>query len=234
MANVKKDFDIAVLEVDYRLGALSLRALSARHKISKTRISQLAEEHGWERDLHTKIAAKTQAKLQTQLQTKIAKADSTIKKNETAAEKYRQATEAVRVDVVSSLQADLLAGHQSDIEKYQTMCNGFLTELHLQGLCDADLAKIGELIAMVETQDGEQPDMADINKRLNAFYRLLNLGGRAETFKKLVESKAKLVMLERLSHGIQDSYAPPPPASSVGSTAELNALNSLLGNLRKP
>lgn len=201
MPNHKKDVDMVSLEVDYRLGIASVRALGTKYGISGARVDQMAEEHGWERDLSARIAAKTQTKLAK----KLVEADKQVAKQQTALTPLREATVDTRVDMMASLQADLLSTHRTDIEQYQTMCNGFLNELHVQGLCDADLARIGELIAMVETQGEEQPDTDAIQKRLNAFYKILNLGGRADTFKKLVDAKAKLIILERLAYGVKET-----------------------------
>jgi hypothetical protein len=223
MPNRKKDVDMVALEVDYRTGILSVRAVGKKHGITGQRVDQMAKEHGWERDLSARVAAKTQTKLAK----KLVEVNKQAEKQQTALAPLRESAIDSRVDMLASLQADLLSTHRTDIQQYQTMCNGFLNELHLQGLCDADLARIGELVAMVETQGEAQPDMDAVQKRLNAFYKILNLGGRADTFKKLVESKAKLVMLERISHGIRDNFLP-PPASPQNSTDELNSLMAII------
>lgn len=220
--------DMVALEADYRLGLIALRPLGKKYGLSGARVQQMAEENGWEQNLEGRIAVKTQAKLAK----KIAETDKQLAKQETALAAVTESVIKDRIEVVATLQADLLTKHRDDITQYQAMCDGFLNELHLQGLCDADLAKIGELVAMIETQTNPQPDMDAVQKRLNAFYKILNLGGRAETFKKLVESKAKLIMLERISHGIRDNFAPPPPSNTGGSTDELTALLSIMDTTR--
>lgn len=227
MPNHKKELDLVALEVDYRVGIMSIRALETKYKISKARIGQLAEEHEWVRDISSKVSAKAQVKLVQRL----AEADTKIQASEDSAKRTKGLVETTRIDLLASLQADLLATHRSDIDKFQKMCNEFLNELHFQKLCDSDLAKIGELIAMVETQGDEAPDAHVIQKRLNAFYKLLGLEGRVDTLKKLVDAKAKLVELERLSHGIRDSLPPPPPGNPVLPGDELNSLTRLLTSL---
>lgn len=226
----EKKADLTALEVDYRTGRFTLRELEEKHPFSRSRISQLVQEHGWEQDLSARIAVKTKAKLQTAL-VRVEKQEA---QTLSALDRAREKAIDGRVETMATLQAQLIAGHQTDISKYQGMCNSFLDELHMQGLCDGDLARIGELIAMIETQGDQQPDPAALQKRLNAFYKLLGLGERADIFKKLVEAKTKLVILERLAYGVQTDFTPAPPSNpSTPSqrSVESVALENLLKNL---
>ena len=63
----KKDTDWEGVEREYRAGQLSLSEIGALFNISKGRISQVATEQKWDRDLSAKIKAKAEAKLNDSL-----------------------------------------------------------------------------------------------------------------------------------------------------------------------
>lgn len=56
--------DLVSLELAYRTTGATLEILGRAHGISKGRVSQLATEHGWTRDLQATVRARADAKVQ--------------------------------------------------------------------------------------------------------------------------------------------------------------------------
>lgn len=190
----KKDIDWPSIEADYRSGIKTLRVIAAdasteEVKVSEAAIRKHAKACGWERDLGERIALRREA---------------IVRKSEVR----KQSAQVTRIDerreieVAAQNQADLILQHKEDIGRYQVLCDNLLQELSAQAMSECELSKIAELSLMLEEGAAIEPE--DIAKRLATFKKLLRLDSRADTFKKLVESKSKLVALERQAFGIRD------------------------------
>jgi len=190
----QKDIDWPAIEADYRAGIKPLRAIAddastADVKVSEAAIRKHAKACGWERDLEDRIAVRREALVRKQ---EIAKQVAHVS----------HIDERREVEIAAQTQANVIIRHKSEIGRCQALCDDLLTELSAQAMNPDDLAALAELSALSEGQD---VDEAEAGRKIAAFQKLLKLGDRADTFRKLVEAKTKLVTLERQAFGIKDS-----------------------------
>jgi hypothetical protein len=184
-AKLKVDWD--KVEPLYVGGVLTVREIAEQFNTTSGRVCQVALKRGWERDLSEKIRIKTQSKL--------SKTILSTEKSRSLASSERQAVEAIAQTNVT-----VILRHRTEITRFQSLCDSLLSELEAQALSQDDLLHIAELKASLE--GNLDPEAAQ--KNLTALRRLLKLDERADTFKKLVEAKTRLVALERQCFGIKD------------------------------
>jgi hypothetical protein len=192
------------IEIDYRAGILTLREIAEQHKITHGAINKRAKRDGWERDLNAKIQARAAELVSKQLVS-----------SEVSKEKLD--TEKKVIEASANAIADVIRSHVTGIGKLQKVCDELTEELVTQSVSKEELYHVAELIALAQTQEGEAPDAADIQKRTNSFMKLLGLGNRAETFKKLVEAKTRLITLERTAFDLDKGAG---KAQSIGEFLE--------------
>lgn len=193
MARQKKDVDWQGLEAAYRAGK-SFRLLAKEFGISSTRISQVAEENNWTRDLSAVIAEKTKAKLNAaNLNAKLNAEQATAKK----------ATEREVIEATAEVQTNIVLAHRTDIQRSRKLVMTLLEELELQ-TDNVDLLK--DLAALMLKDGGEAQD-----KRNDLFNKVISLSSRSGTMKTLAESLKSLVGLERQAFGIDDNKGPETP-----------------------
>lgn len=179
----KKKADWDAIEIDYRAGVLTFEEMAAKHGATKGRISQVAKERGWVRDLSAKIKAKADAKL-----------------NKDALNKELNAKQAIREDEVveanAELQARIRREQRTDISRSRKLVMSLLDELEEQ-TGNIDLYRqLGELM--------HSPDDKGADKLNELYHKVISLGGRTSTMKQLSESLKTLVALEREAFGIDD------------------------------
>ena len=172
------------VEIDYRAGLLSLRAIAEKYDIAHGSITKRAKRDGWERDLTARIASRAQAMVSKERYTPPASAE-------------KLDTEKKVIEASATAIADVVRSHVTGIGKLQTVCDDLTAELVAQAIPREEVLRFAEMSVLAQTQEGEAPDQKDVAKRLNTFLKLLGLGDRADTFKKLVESKTRLITLER-------------------------------------
>ena len=179
-----RQIDWERIEIDYRAGILTLREIADQQKVSHVAIMKRAKRDRWVRDLNAKIQARAQELVtKEQLPPQVTK--------------ISLETEKETIEANAKVISDVIRSHRSGLIKLQKVCDDLTAELVEQSISKEQLQQIAELAALVETQDGDKPDQAEINDKLKAFKKMLGLGNRAETFKKLVEAKTRLITLER-------------------------------------
>jgi hypothetical protein len=181
MARQKKDVDWPGLETAYRAGR-SFRLLAKEFGISSTRISQVAEENNWTRDLTAVIAEKTKSKLNA--------ANLNAKLN------ARKASEREVVEATAEVQTNIVLAHRTDIQRGRKLTMALFEELELQ-TGNVDLLK--DLAVLMFKDGGESQD-----KRNELFTKVISLSSRAGTMKTLAESLKSLVAMERQAFNIDD------------------------------
>lgn len=202
MARQKKDVDWPGLEAAYRAGK-SFRLLAKEFGISSTRISQVADENGWTRDLTAIIAEKTKSKLNA------ANLNANLNGEQIAAKK---ATEREVIEATAEVQTNIVLAHRTDIQRSRMLVMTLLGELEHQ-TSNADLyEQLADLL--IDQEGASEDDKRQANaKRWDAFNRAISLSGRSSTMKTLAESLKNLVTLERQAFNVDDGVDNEKPAS---------------------
>lgn len=139
MANRKPNdrIDWEAVEREYRTGQRTLSEIGAAFHVSKGRISQVAKERKWSRDLSARIQAKAAAKLNDALLNK--------ESNET-----KQLNDVERVEAGAQALTNVILGHREDAKALRIKANQYRDELDGSG---EDLPKrVAMLKALTETQ----------------------------------------------------------------------------------
>ena len=191
-----KNVDWSAIERDYRSGVLSLRELSKRHGINHVSIKKRADKEGWGRDLAAKIQAKAEDIVNKWSIAYIA--------NAPAVGNDRQAIEAN-----GNLVANVRLTHRRDIKRLLTLSASLLSELELQCIDPALLARFGELM--------RSPNEFGADRLNDLYAKIISTPVRVETTKKLAETLRLAIGLEREAWGIDKDKGDEKPTSALAS-----------------
>ncbi|MEO6147532.1 MAG: hypothetical protein ABIT70_10925 [Sulfuriferula sp.] len=184
MAAKRKDIDREGLEIAYRAGVKSLRLLSKEFGLAASRITQIANEEGWERDLAAKIREKAAAKLNASL----LNIDTERKQNKPAEKEVIEANAQAIVHIQLA--------HRRDIQRTRSLAMSLLSELE----ATTDNAKLfQELGEMLRSEDKQGND-----RRNDLYSKVISLSGRVMNMKQLSDTLKTLVGLERQAFGMND------------------------------
>lgn len=197
MAAPKKEINRAGLELDYRAGIKTMRVMASEYGLSAPRITQIAEEEGWERDLTAKIHMKAQAKLN--------KAMLNANLNNSPDVKV---TEQRIIEVAAQNQADIVIAHRSQIGTARKLVDDLIAELTHQTNCKELYEKLEELL------NGE----SDIEGLAKIYKSVTGLSGRVGNLKALTEAMKNLVSLERQAFNIDAMEEKQPEKEDVPIT----------------
>lgn len=181
------------MEADYRAGVKSLEQIGQEHGVTKGRVSQIAKQLGWVRDLAPKIKARADAKVNAAA-AKAALNDREL--NDPAKQSSRRLAESSVVEANAELQYQVRLSQRKDITRARNVGMALLSELELQaGPENVDLlSKLGELMA--------NPDDKGVDKLNEIYHKVISLPGRMKTAKDMAETLKTLVALEREAFGI--------------------------------
>jgi hypothetical protein len=198
---IKSVVDWDGVEPHYRAGIVPLKQLGIQFGCSDAAIVKHASKKGWTRNLLGKIQAKADAKVSAAL--------VSAEVSET-----KKLTEAVRIEVESTKQADIRIAHRGDITRMRKLVLRLLDELEVQTENQDVFENIRELV--VDPSDGEDSKASkDRAQKLNeAFNRALSLSGRTKTVKDLSDTIKTLIALEREAYGI-DKMPETPPVENI-------------------
>lgn len=184
MAAKQKDVDRKQLEVEYRAGIKSLRALGSEFGLSGARIAQIAEKENWTRDLKARIHAATEAKLNNAI--------LDVKLDVDKVEREERV-----VDASANLQAGTVLEQRGRIGKLSTLSDK-LTEELLHETENLELyEQLGELM--------HAPDDKGKDKLNEIYKKVINSGSRIGSFRSLIESQKTLIGLQRQNVGLADN-----------------------------
>lgn len=184
MSEKRTKIDWEAIEVDYRLGIKSLRAMADQYECAESAIRKRAKKEGWTRDLSAKVKAK---------------ADDLVRSEEVRSKvRTETPTEKQQIEIGALIQKDIILSHRKSIGGLQAVCESMTEELIAQRLSQEEIQRLATIIA--PKNEGDEP--VDVDKAIAALNKMLALPGRADTFKKLVESKKALVAMEREAFGI--------------------------------
>jgi len=179
----KKRADWEAVEIDYRAGIMSFEEMAKKHGTTKGRISQVAKEKEWPRDLAAKIKAKADAKLN-----KLALNNSLNAERKT----FR---ESEVVEAGANLRVNIEVSQRKDIGRSRTLVMSLLTELE-ESTNNIELFRdLGEMM--------RRPDSSGSDKLNDLYNKVISLGTRSTVMKSLADSLKTLVTLEREAYGIK-------------------------------
>ena len=177
----KKQIDWDLIERDWRAGIKTKAQMSAEHGVSRQAMDKRFNKMGITRNLADKIRTK---------------AASMVERAIVEAEPLSPATEREIVDANAAMQSDIILAHRKDIQRTRRLAMKLMDELEVQ-TDNADL--------MEELRDAlYDPEDKGMQKRLEAFDKLMSLGSRAGTMRTLAETMRTLIGMERQAFGLDD------------------------------
>jgi hypothetical protein len=226
------EVDWKTMRPHYELGLRSLRDLGAEFCCTEGAIRKHAKKYGWTQDLNNKVIARAEAMVRSaevkaareatpDVGTQYANVDlRTSEPPEYKAPSPQIPSEAallasmtdeeVAVEVQAVKVARVLVGQRRIIQRHAEIACKLLDELEAttdnQGL-------FNELGEMLRSEDERGND-----KRNDIYNKVISMGGRIDSFKKLSESLKVLVALERQAVGLSDNgngEADKPPVQAT-------------------
>jgi hypothetical protein len=178
MTKEKRAIDWKRIELDYRAGIRTLRAIAEEHGITHGAINKRAKAEGWPRDLSEKIKSAAQDKVSKALVSRVVSKEALVTE--------RQVVEA-NAEIIA--QADLI--NRKDVLLALNVSRSQLEEVAT--LCEPDLR--GRLIALgeaCEIKDTDRPDKA------NELYRyIISLAGRVKLSKEIAAAHGVYIPMQR-------------------------------------
>lgn len=198
----RKKVDWDGLEPHYRAGTRSLKDIGQQFEVSDAAIVKHARVKGWTRNLQAKIQAKADAKVSAA----VVSAEVREKK---------ALTEALVVDVESTVQARIRLAHRTDIAAYRKLSVKLLQELEAVTDNKELFEELYELLHDPAGEDDSAAARERDRKRREAFDKVMSLPGRQKVMKEAAETLRVLVALEREAHGVGPEEKPPEPPGGV-------------------
>lgn len=195
----KDEVDLVFLEADYRAGVKSIKALAKDYGVTGQTIATWADKYGWERDLKAVVRERAQAKVEQ------AVARATVS-DAMASERSAAVDQTQAVEVYAEMQKGVILRAQARLGKLQKTADALIAELGAQMMSPDEMAAVSELVALTQGQcdETESVSPAQVAKRVESFRKLLSLGERVETAKKLSDVVKTLTALEYSVFGIKD------------------------------
>lgn len=198
----KKAIDWNAVELEYRAGIKSLKAIGNEFGVSDAGILKRAKRDGWERDLSAKIRAKAEAKVSADAVSAEVSAQTKL-------------AESAIVEANAEMQAGIIRAHRTDIQKSRNLVMRMVEELSLETDGIELLRELGDLL---RSEDDKAQD-----KRNDLYQKVIALPGRVDSMKKLSDAMKTLVGLERQAFGLADNAEgdkPPSDADKAKSMTE--------------
>lgn len=194
--------DWTPIEADYRIGKLSVKAIAAKHGVSYSGLRKKAQECGWTQDLTPVVQAATRAELTKQAQQRAQKA---------AKEPPPTPAKPTDADVVAQSAAQEVKVLASAIDA-AVIENVAVINRH-RSMADSLMRLAGTLAQEVQTLTSEAQDKKDL---------LETLGDRVDAVRKLSQTVATVVDIERKAHNLD--------AQPAGDDAIGDLIRSLQGS----
>ena len=187
----KGDIDWDSVEIEYRAGIRSMRAIAQDYGCTAARICQLAKQKEWTRDLAPQIRKKTEDKL----------ARHAVKAvRPTTPEK--QIKEADIVEANADNQANVVLSMRTDIKMNREMIRAMLDELSFVNGNPDIFEQLAERLA----SEDKVSDSAML-----AFRKALGFSGRVDSLKKLTDALNASIDAERKAYGLDKKEAEESP-----------------------
>jgi hypothetical protein len=171
-----KEIDWERIEVDYRAGIKTLRAIAAEHNITHGAITKRSTRDGWVRDLSGKIQAKA-AELVAR----------SVVSNEASKSKRILESEIIIANAVNN--ADIVLEQRASTSFSTEVIDSLMVELKDQIDFKVDLENLGEMM--------RNPDAYGNDKLNDQYMRVVSFAGRVDSAKKLVDAQKVSIELQR-------------------------------------
>ena len=178
-----KPVDWVTVELEYRAGMLTLRAIGDRHGVSNVAIIKRAKQYGWTRDLRQKIEQERENKLNEAMVVARSREEKLI----------QFPIERQTVEVNAQMQADLIISHRRDISSLRGTVARMVDELG-----DMGESRFRDFINKLEDATGDER----IKALTGALNSALALPGRSTIARNLVTCLSTLIDKEREAFGI--------------------------------
>src|SRR5688500_4897284 len=183
--------DWAAVEPEYRANIKSLTQIAKEFGCTPGRITQVAQERGWERDLTARIRAKAQAKLNK----------SILKKQ---AKDQNGPSDAEVIEANSDRMVAVQLSHRQDVGRLREYTMSLFDELKDATVNRKQLRKLGEQLADLDK---------GAEKLLETYLKAMSIPSRVDIVKKLADAMRTFIGLERDIYGITGE-------KSLGETLE--------------
>lgn len=182
----KSGADWEAVERDYRMGQLSLRALSEKHGVSASSISRRATKYGWVQDASQEVRERTRAALLVQAD------DCNTDCNSVAVERNTPTREDIAVAVQTNI--EVISRHRKDIAKGQT----------LVALLFGQLNEAAEHRSLIEEAINDECGDDRTTVRRTAMLKAVSLPSHAVVLRDLSTALKNLIPLERQAFNLDE------------------------------
>lgn len=190
MAAKAREIDWTAIELDYRAGVKTLRAIGKEFGVSNPAIVKRAKRDGWPRDLSAKIRQRTAEKV-----SKAAVSKEVSKQN--------AANERQVVEAYSDKQTTATLRHQAVLDELVDTLAEQLAELRL--LNKGELRKALETVLAEETEVMSAQGKAALRK---AFYAAIGIGGRTAAGRQVAAAIDVAIDKQRQALGMDEQATP--------------------------
>lgn len=205
----RPDLDWLMIEGEWRAGIKPIKQLAREYNVHEKTIRDRATRYKWERDINERIKQRAQELTYNEMLMDD-KADDNPRlipasPKHSAILDPRSEEEDEIVEAIAWKHAGIVAKSKKRIDRLQGIVESMFEELAAQAMTAEQIQGIGELVAIIDSQDDMAPDPVRLQKQINAFKKTLHLGSRADIVKKLAESLKTLTGLERQAWGLSDN-----------------------------
>lgn len=180
--DTKAPIDWELVEKHYRAGVMSLRQIASECGGTEGAIRKRAKKDGWTRNLTARIQDR---------------ADELVRKElvRTVSTQLTPASEKETVEIAAQATATILIVQKGSIARSHALFKNLLAELEATTDNKELFGQLGELMA--------NPDeKGNMDKMTEIFRKVVSMGGRIDSAKKLIEILEKTVKLEREAFGV--------------------------------
>jgi hypothetical protein len=199
MSDVKKTADWELIERHYRAGILSLRQTATEGGVTESAIRKRAKRDGWSRNLKAKIQNR---------------AEELVRKSEVrkVSAQARALPEKEIIEVNAQAVATVLIVQKGSIKRMHSLAEKLMDELEATTDNKELFIQLGELL----DTSGPDENGKDRKDLMNEIYRkVISMGGRIDSAKKLAEILEKVVKLEREAFGIENTEKQASPIDEL-------------------
>ena len=199
MTEPKKQIDWEAVELEYRAGIRSLKAIGSQFGVTDAGIIKRAKRDGWERDLKARIQAATEAKLiayeEEQRRAKIQAEELAVEQAEVSAR--REVSEVEIVDANSDTQLDVILETRKDIQRAANLVGRLMGELEETTDNRVLFTELGDLL--------RKPDDKNMDKLNDIYHKAVSMPSRVSAMKSLTDALKTLIGLKRQAYGLADN-----------------------------